>query len=204
MLWQTKNMLRFGKVLMVHGYNIYPVIWNFSPALYSMRQITEIQNIYRVLFKLDCMCWISLDCHSPVGSVYIKMSLHRPAGLCKDILKVLLGFIPSAQPGDKPFHTTTVKNLSWKTPLIGHKNVVCQDRWSLVTGSIILQCRSFCRKCVVCQDSWPLMAVVLQERFHCTGKGVGHSVWWSLGVWSTSTILNRNLWRWLKSTIRTL
>ncbi len=50
---------------------------------------------------------------------------------------------------------------------IGHKNVVCQDRWSLVTGSEILKCRSFCRKCVVCQDRWSLMAVVFQERFHC-------------------------------------
>ena len=33
---------------------------------------------------------------------------------------------------------------------IGHKNVVCQDRWSLMTGSIILKCRSFCQKSVVC------------------------------------------------------
>ncbi len=32
---------------------------------------------------------------------------------------------------------------------IGHKNVVCQDTCSLVTGSLILKCRSFCRKCVV-------------------------------------------------------
>ncbi len=36
-----------------------------------------------------------------------------------------------------------------KDHLIGHKNVVCQDRWSLVTGSVILKCRSFCKKCVV-------------------------------------------------------
>ncbi len=27
---------------------------------------------------------------------------------------------------------------------IGHKNVVCQDRWFLVTGSVILKCRFFC------------------------------------------------------------
>ncbi len=40
------------------------------------------------------------------------------------------------------------------------KNVVCQacqDRWSLVTGSVILKCESFCQKCVVCQD-----------RLHCS------------------------------------
>ena len=39
---------------------------------------------------------------------------------------------------------------------IGHRNVVCQDRWSLVTGSVIMKCtgRSFCRKCMVCQDRW--------------------------------------------------
>ncbi len=51
---------------------------------------------------------------------------------------------------------------------IGRKNVVCQDRWSLVTGSVILKCRFFCQKYVVCQDRWSLMAVVSQDRFHCT------------------------------------
>ncbi len=49
---------------------------------------------------------------------------------------------------------------------IGHKNVVCQDRWSLVTGSVILKCRS-CQKCVVFQDRWSLIPVVSQDRFHC-------------------------------------
>ncbi len=38
----------------------------------------------------------------------------------------------------------------------GHNNVVCQDRWSLVTGSVILKCRSFCQKYVVFQDRWSL------------------------------------------------
>ncbi len=47
------------------------------------------------------------------------------------------------------------------------KNVVCQDRWPLLTGSSILKCRSFCRKCMVCQDRWSLMAVVSQDMFHC-------------------------------------
>ena len=54
-----------------------------------------------------------------------------------------------------------------KDHAIGHKNVDCQDRWSLVTGLEILKCRSFCRKCVVCQDRWSLMAVVSQDSFHC-------------------------------------
>ncbi len=36
---------------------------------------------------------------------------------------------------------------------IGHKNVVCQDRWSLVTGSVYRKCRSICWRCMVCQDS---------------------------------------------------
>ncbi len=47
-----------------------------------------------------------------------------------------------------------------------HKNVVCQDRWSLVTASIMLKCKSFCQNCVVCQDRWFVMAVVSQDRFH--------------------------------------
>ncbi len=54
-----------------------------------------------------------------------------------------------------------------KDHTIGHKNVVCQNRWSLVIGSVILQCRSFCPKCVVCQDRWSPLAVVSQDRFHC-------------------------------------
>ncbi len=50
-----------------------------------------------------------------------------------------------------------------KDHLSGHTNVVCQDRWSLVTGStcsIALKCRTFCQEYVVFQDRWSLMAVV--------------------------------------------
>ena len=45
---------------------------------------------------------------------------------------------------------------------IFYKNVVCQDRWFLVTGSVILKYGSFCRTFMVCQDRWSLIAVV-----HC-------------------------------------
>ena len=51
--------------------------------------------------------------------------------------------------------STTVEPILKDHP-IGHKNVVCQDRWSLVTGSVLLKCRS-CQKRVVCQDRWSLM-----------------------------------------------
>ncbi len=64
------------------------------------------------------------------------------------------------------FHCTVEPVL--KDHPICHKNVVFQDRWSLVTGLVILKCRSFYRKCMVCQDRWSLMAVVPQDRFHCT------------------------------------
>ncbi len=58
---------------------------------------------------------------------------------------------------------------SWKTtPKNGHKNVVSQDRWSVVTGSVMLKCRSFCREYIVFQDRWCLMAVVSEDRCHCT------------------------------------
>ncbi len=60
---------------------------------------------------------------------------------------------------------TTVESVLKDHPIC-HKNVVFQDMWSLVTGSVILKCRS-CQKWVVCQDRWSLMAVVSQERFHC-------------------------------------
>ncbi len=49
---------------------------------------------------------------------------------------------------------------------IGHKNIVAQDRWSLVTYT--LECRTFCPKLVVLQDRWSLMAVISPDRFHCT------------------------------------
>ncbi len=52
---------------------------------------------------------------------------------------------------------------------IGHTNVVSQDRWSLVTGSITLKCRTFCQVQLVFQDRWTLMAVVSHDWFHCTG-----------------------------------
>ncbi len=50
----------------------------------------------------------------------------------------------------------------------GHKNMVSQDRWSLVTGSVTLKCGTFCKGYVVLQDRLSLMVVVSQERFHCT------------------------------------
>ncbi len=64
------------------------------------------------------------------------------------------------------FYLTTVEPVL-KDHFIGQKNVVCQDRWSLMTGLVILIFRSFCRKCVVCQDRLSLMAVVFQDRFDC-------------------------------------
>ena len=50
---------------------------------------------------------------------------------------------------------------------IGHKYMVSQGRWSLVTGSFTLKYRTFCQKVIVLQDRWSLMAVVFQDRFHC-------------------------------------
>ncbi len=51
---------------------------------------------------------------------------------------------------------------------ICHTNVVSQNRWSLVTGSVTLKCRTCCQEYLVFQDRWSLMAVVLQDRFHCS------------------------------------
>ncbi len=51
---------------------------------------------------------------------------------------------------------------------IGHKSVVSQDRWPLLTGSITLKCSAFCQEYLAFQDRWSLMAVVAQDRFHCT------------------------------------
>ncbi len=67
---------------------------------------------------------------------------------------------PSHIPQRSHRHRTSTQLLCYtgkpllKDHPIGHKNVVCQDRLSLVTGSVILTCRSFCQKCVLCQDRW--------------------------------------------------
>ncbi len=51
---------------------------------------------------------------------------------------------------------------------IGHKYAVSQDRWSLVTDSIILKCRTrFYLECVVFQDR-TLKGVAFHDRFYCT------------------------------------
>ncbi len=45
------------------------------------------------------------------------------------------------------YYTSTVEPVLKDHP-IGLKNAVCQDRWSLVTGPVIVKCtsRSFCKK----------------------------------------------------------
>ena len=46
--------------------------------------------------------------------------------------------------------------------------MVSEDRWSLVTDSVKLKCRTFCQDYLVFQGRWSLMAVVSQDRFHCS------------------------------------
>ncbi len=59
----------------------------------------------------------------------------------------------------------------------GHNKVVCQDRWSLVTGSVILKCRSFCQKSVVFQRQVVSHGSGLSRHwFHCIAKAyAGHA-----------------------------
>ena len=71
------------------------------------------------------------------------------------------------------YSCTTVEPVLKDHP-IGHKNVVHQDRWWKVTGSVILKYKSFCQKSVVCEDRWSLMAVVFQDRFRCIDLLVCH------------------------------
>ncbi len=51
---------------------------------------------------------------------------------------------------------------------IGHKYVVSQDRWSLVTGSVFLKCMTFCLEYLVFQDRWSLTAGVSEDSFNCS------------------------------------
>ena len=49
---------------------------------------------------------------------------------------------------------------------IGHTNVVSQDRWSLVTGSVTMKCGSFYQEYLIFQDRRSVTAEVSQNRFH--------------------------------------
>ncbi len=52
--------------------------------------------------------------------------------------------------------------------LFGDKNIVSQDRWSLVTGSITLRCMtSSVNNIVIFEDRWPLTPVCY-TRFYCS------------------------------------
>ncbi len=45
---------------------------------------------------------------------------------------------------------------------IDHKNVVSEDRWSVMTGSITLKCGTFCQEYLVFQDGWSFIRVVIK------------------------------------------
>ncbi len=51
---------------------------------------------------------------------------------------------------------------------IGDKNKVSQDRWSLVTSSFTLKCKT-CQNVVVLPDRWSVVAVISQGKFNSTG-----------------------------------
>ena len=59
-------------------------------------------------------------------------------------------------------------------PLLKDHAPLAIKMWSLKTGGLwwqihnTLKWRSFCQKLVVLQDMWSLVAVVSQDRFHCT------------------------------------
>ncbi len=57
--------------------------------------------------------------------------------------------------------------LVMKDQSVRQKNVVSQDRWSLVTGSITLKCESFCQEYTILQVRWSLITMVSQDRFQC-------------------------------------
>ncbi len=108
-----------------------------------------------MLFEIDeplpCHCWMPFTVSYSVKSVLVDRS-------CRCTVSFTM----------RSVHGTVEPVL--KDHPTGHKNVACQDKWSLVTGSVILTSRSFCQNCVVCQDRWSLMAVVSQDRFHCNKK----------------------------------
>ncbi len=57
------------------------------------------------------------------------------------------------------FQSIYVCKRTWFERLL-HKNGVSKDRWSLVTGSPILEYRNICQEYMVFQDRWSLMEVV--------------------------------------------
>ncbi len=81
-----------------------------------------------------------------MGSIYHSEN-------CDIFYKWIIIPMVNGSPIDTP--SSTVESVLRDHP-IGHKNVVCQDKRSLVTGSVMLKCGSLCQKCVVCQDRWSL------------------------------------------------
>ncbi len=59
---------------------------------------------------------------------------------------------------------STVESVLKDHP-IADKNVVSQNRWSLVTGLITVKYSTFCQEYQICQDRWSLMAVASQISF---------------------------------------
>ncbi len=73
-------------------------------------------------------------------------------------------------------NTGTVEPVLKDHP-IGHKIMATQDRWSLGTSSFTLKCVTFCQTVVVLPDRWSLMAVVCEDRFHCTHMAFWIQMW---------------------------
>ena len=74
------------------------------------------------------------------------------------------------QPNRYEYYVITVEPvLSDHIMLLAIKNVVSQDRWSLMTGSITLKCLT-CQEYLIFQGKWSLVIVVSQYRFHCIQK----------------------------------
>ncbi len=85
------------------------------------------------------------------GYAYASTSFHISPVFCLLSCFTIISY--TLYTGQFYTHVYTVEPV-FKGHPIGHKNVVCQDRWSLVWGSVILKCGSFCQNCVVFQDRW--------------------------------------------------
>ena len=127
----------------------YNVLWSVCFSQYVGCKGTS-NNVCRIPARPWAAPRYFLSCHSNM----------RGHGACSSLASLRPDTrIASHTCQQKHTRRHTIKNTVeavLKDHPIGHKNVVCQDRWSLLTGSVILKCRSFCPKCVVFQDRWSL------------------------------------------------
>ncbi len=164
-IWPTMLCSEYGNSLHTHGRSaFFPCqIRRFGTILCSRSKFrAKFRNrgilaglptastdiVFRYLVLLFPICSTQLQEWS------MLLQLNRPL-VCRNSQNIIYMHVSAVFDKQCLSIVNTVEPVLKDNP-IGHKDVVCQDRWYPVTGTVILKCRSFCQQCVVCHDRWSL------------------------------------------------